>query len=388
MTDETSRRDLMKLACAAAGAAALPGSEAPAADATTKKNDTPPELPPTVVRYLERLYDEKRRAHAFRADYPGGFHRWQSDARPALRRLVGLDTIAASVGRHRPKVELEPIQEKGDYTIRKGQLQTEPDVTIPFWLLKPPGKGPFPLAVLPHGHNRRGYDVYAGVYPTDADRRRALAEDRDVAVQAVKQGFLAVAPATRGIGADGVPDVWQRHGGRDCRSQLMHCLLADRTPTGERVWDMQKIIDWATTRPDVDAKHILIMGNSGGGMVTLYAAACDERVTIAVPSCSFCTFVSDGGRIYHCDCNMVPGILRSFDLSDVAGLIALRRLLIVNGRTDALFAPQDVTRAANHVRAIYDAAGCPSHFEHRWGHAGHRFYKDLMWPFILESLKG
>jgi dienelactone hydrolase len=382
------RRDLIKWSGLAAVIGAMTQRGSAATRRVTHKRAEQAKLPDRVVQYLRRLYAEGSRAHAFRDGYPGGFDQWQKASRPVLRRLIGLDTIAMLAGNHKPTVQLDASQDLGEFTRRRGVIDTEPDVRIPFWLLKPKGRGPFPLAVLPHGHNSRGLDIYAGVYHSDVDRRRALAEDRDVAVQAVKRGFLAVAPATRGLAADGVPDVFKRHGERDCRSHVMHCLLAGRTAIGERVWDMQRIIDWAAALPDVDAKHVLMMGNSGGGMVTTYASACDERITIAVPSCSFSVLVSGEGRIYHCDCNMVPGLLAFGDLYDVAGLIAPRHLLTVNGRQDTLHSVADITRAAARVRAIYTAAGHPDRYEHRFGDAGHRFYKDLMWPFVMKALEG
>jgi hypothetical protein len=381
------RRGFIKWSGLAAVAGAVSSRASAGSTRTSRPSSKPARLPDRVVRYLDRIYAESNRRYAFRVDYPGGFRKWQADARPVLHRLLGLDNVAALARGHKPEVKLEAPQDQGDYTRQRGHIETEPDVPIPFWLLRPKGDGPFPLAMLPHGHDPRGHDTSAGVYHDDAHRRRTLSGDRDVAVQAVKRGFVAVAPATRGLATDGVPDVFRRHGERDCRSHVMHCLLAGRTAMGERVWDMQRIMDWALARPDVSAEHVLMMGNSGGGMVTLYASACDVRVTIAVPSCSFDVLVSREGRIYHCDCNIVPGILEFGDLYDVAGLIAPRHLLTVNGREDALHSVADITRAADRVRAIYNAAGCPDHFENRFGDQGHRFYKDIMWPFIEKAMQ-
>lgn len=341
-----------------------------------------------VAAYLKRLYDQSERQLAFREDYPGGLQKWQDDARAALRLKIGMDKIAASVGDHRPTVELGEPVDLGEYTRQRGVIETEPDVRIPFWLLKPKGNGPFPLGVFPHGHDRRGPDTTAGVYADEKHEEKSIAEDRDVAVQAVKLRFVAVAPAVRGLATDGVPDLHDRHGKRDCRSHVMHCLLAGRTATGERVWDMQRILDWALDLPEVDSSHVLMMGNSGGGMVTIFTAACDQRIGCAVPSCSFAPTVSQAGYIFHCDCNMVPGLIELGGLPGVAGLIAPRHLLAVNGRRDTLFSEEAVERAAATVRGIYNASGCPERFEHRWGSEGHRFYEDLMWPFVLEALQG
>ncbi len=277
-------------------------------------------------------------------------------------------------------------EDLGSYFRQRGEIETEPDVRIPFWLLTPKDSGPWPIGVFPHGHDRIGWHTTAGVYTNEAHREKSLAGDRDVAVQAVQRGFIAIAPATRGLSVDGVPDLDDRHGGRPCRSHVMHCFAAGRTAMGERVWDMQRILDWTVRREDVDSQHVLMMGNSGGGMVTLFTSACDDRITIAVPSCSFAPTVSKDGYIFHCDCNMVPGLMDVGGLTGVAGLIAPRRLLAVNGRTDRLFSSGAIERAIRETAAIYQAADVPDHFQHRWGPAGHRFYSDRMWPFILDTV--
>ena len=105
-------------------------------------------------------------------------------------------------------------------------------------------------------------------------------------------------------------------------------MLAGRTVIAERTWDLQCLIDWAATQPEIDKSTILMMGNSGGGVATLYAAACEERIGITVASCSFCGLVGQNGTIHHCDCNAVPGIMRFGEFHDIAGLIAPRHLLI------------------------------------------------------------
>jgi hypothetical protein len=339
-----------------------------------------------VLGYLSRLYDENVRQFACRASSPEEVEAWQSEARPALRALIGLDRIQASVGAHCVTAELGEAEDMGTYTRQLGALHSEPHVSIPFWLLKPKGAGPYPLGIFPHGHENRGMDTHVGIYHDEAKRCKIEREDRHVAVQAVREGYVAIAPTTRGFAPASVPDIAARHGDRDCRSQLIHCLLAGRTAIGERVWDLSRLIDWATALPEVDGGRILMMGNSGGGVATLYAAACDMRVTVAVPSCSFCSLVGRNGVVHHCDCNAVPGILGWGGFHDVAGLIAPRHLLVVNGEEDGLFPLAEVDRAVAGVRRIYAAAGVHRRFAHRYGQGGHRFYADLMWPFIRDAM--
>ncbi len=88
-------------------------------------------------------------------------------------------------------------------------------------------------------------------------------------------------------------------------------------------------IDWATDNLPIDKERIAITGNSNVGTVSLFAAACDESISVAVPSCYFCTFEGSIGTIRHCDYNYVPGILRLAEMYEVAGLIAPRPLCVI-----------------------------------------------------------
>jgi dienelactone hydrolase len=339
-----------------------------------------------ILRYLDRINDCDRHGAAGRATDRQGFEEWQREARPRLHRLIGLDAIAHTTKGHSIQLRLEEPQELADYTRQRGHIETEPEVDIPFWLLRPEGDGPHPLGIFPHGHSDLGMDSYAGTIQDGELAVRNKREDREVAVQAVRRGFVAIAPNTRGFKPTAIPDLTGRHGNRDCRSQLIHCLLAGRTPVGERVWDMMRIIDWAKTQPYIDPERILMMGNSGGGVVTIYTSACDTRVAVAVPSCSFCPYVGRNGIVHHCDCNVVPGILSLGDIHDVAGLIAPRHLCIVNGLKDKLFPTAEVDRAVQALSKIYRTADAPGRFVHRYGDGGHRFYEHLMWPFVESAL--
>ncbi len=342
---------------------------------------------PRIHRHLGRLYADDMREFAFAGETVSDVQSWQNHARPQLRRLLGLERMESELEGHVPGVELGEAEQLERFTRRLGRIETEPGWPVEFWMLRPHGDGPFPLAVMPHGHEARGHDTYAGVHRDNETRLRRIEElDADVAVQAAERGYLALAVNTRGFADNCIPDLNERHDGRDCHSELIHALLAGRTAIGERVWDLERVIDWAVERPEVDASRIVMTGNSGGGMATSYAAACDTRITAAVPSCSFATYVGQNGIAHHCDCNTVPGIYRFGEFSDVAGLTAPRHLLIVNGREDTLFPPGEVERAVEGVRAIYQTAGVPERFEHRWGDEGHRFYAGLMWPWIEEAL--
>ena len=306
---------------------------------------------------------------------------WRECARPVLKDLLGLDRIQPWTGPDEQRVTLGEPEDLDTYTRADGRIWTEPDIQVPFWYLRPKGPGPFPVAVLPHGHDQIGRNTYAGIARDQQHADKIRREDRDVAVQAVEKGFVAIAPAVRGFGELGLPASLGR-ADSTCVSLWHHQLLRGRVLTGARVWDVMRILDWALDLPETDQDRVLVMGNSGGGMVTSFAAACDPRITVAVASCSFCSLVGVQGQMHHHPCNIIPGMSRFGEFWDVHGLIAPRWLLLVHGQNDPLFPIEEVERSVEQVRRIYAISNADDRFDHRWGSAGHRFYKDLMWPFI------
>ena len=74
-------------------------------------------------------------------------------------------------------------------------------------------------------------------------------------------------------------------------------------------------------------------------------------------------------------------------MSDIGAMAAPRYLLSVHGRKDGLHNHPDVEAAMARVRTIYTAAGAKGRFRFQWGEAGHKFYPDIMWPFIESALK-
>ncbi|MEO6246680.1 MAG: hypothetical protein ABIQ12_14735 [Opitutaceae bacterium] len=380
-------------ASASAAAAAQPRGDgdtgAPATTQPVRKRNGTEKQAENVQRYMARIFDPKKYEHACNATNPAEFKAWQTSARAALNELLRIPTIRADAGGFQPRAVMQPaIDDLGAFTRQEGRLETEPDVAIHFWILQPKGKGPFPVALVSNGHGpSRGA---AGIYASEESKQHTLAEDRDVGVQAATRGFIAIVPSTRGIGQDpeafALLDLDGRNGGKDCVAHNWHAIAAGRTMMGERVWDIMKFIDWALALPESDRKTVFMTGNSGGGMLTTYAAAIDERISIASPSSSFDDFFAPAGNLTHCQCNHFPGMVRFGQFWDFAGLIAPRPLLTVTGIKDPAHPVAEIRHAAGEMKRIYTAAGVPDHYEHAFGPAGHRFYKDLMWEFVSKTL--
>ena len=308
--------------------------------------------------HFKNLYDTVPRAFEFGANTREELLAWQANFRPKLREILGLDNMESDLEGYVPKAEQLEVLDMDNHFRERWYLWVEPTVPLPFYLLRPKDiAGKVPLILAPHGHNHP--HLYAGIAHTAAEEEHMLEGERDIARQAaVEEGYIAIAPTTRAFGETRTEGDKRDNNTHSCRHQLVHSILVGRTPIGERVWDMSRLIDWAIADLPIDAERIAITGNSGGGTVSLFAAACETRITVAVPSCYFCTFEGSIGMIRHCECNYVPGVMRLGEMYDVAGLIAPRPFCAIAGRGDGIFPIDHVEFAYERLKTIYDSRWC------------------------------
>ncbi|CAG7597458.1 hypothetical protein PAESOLCIP111_00148 [Paenibacillus solanacearum] len=319
----------------------------------------------------------------------GDWKRWQQSFRERLAELTGL----ASLREYTRDLPLSPrttetVRFPG-YRREKTYITTEPGVEIPFYLLIPEnGTGPFPLVLTPHGHGKRGKETYVGNYSSDSEREQAEAGERDVALQAVMEGYAVIAMDVRGFWEMSRDEEFSTKKAGSCDELQKRAFMYGRTLIGERVHDMGRLIDYASAHPDIDTSRMVITGNSGGGTVSFFTAALDERISVCVPSSCFCTYPGSVMKVPHCHCNFIPGIMKLGDMYDIAGLIAPRPLLFVHGILDQDFPIEHTREAFAHARIIYEAidrklTDCCELYE---GNGGHRYYKERVWPFVRQHL--
>lgn len=319
----------------------------------------------------------KALAPAMRYDGTSDFAVWQKNARAHLASLMGLDKITPAAD------DLFSIEhEKGfdTFTEYRFIFQSEKGYFVPCTLWVPKGKaGKIPAVICLQGHSK-GFHISLGrpIYP--GDEKSIGGGDRDFAVQIVREGYCALAIEQRGFGECGGDEK-----GPGCQVPAMSALLYGRTLIGERVFDISRAIDVVTEHFDfVDADKIACMGNSGGGTATIYASAIDERIKVSMPSCALCTYKDSIGAMKHCVCNYIPNIALDFDMGDLCGLIAPRKLIAVSGAEDKIFPHDGVSESIEVASLYYRAAGVPDGYRWIEGPEGHRFYAALAWPVFHE----
>ena len=275
-------------------------------------------------------------------------------------------------------------EETKDYLLEKIVFRSEPYTNVPCYLLKPKRiRYPAPAMICLQGHTSGMHISFVKVkYEHD---KAAISGDRDFALQAVENGFIALAIEQRSFG-ERKEQVQKRVSPHGYHDAVMHSLMLGKTLQGERVWDVMRGVDLLMEMDEVEKKYIACMGNSGGGTTTFYAACMDTRISGAIVSCSFCTYADSIMKIYHCADNYIPGVLKVAEMYDLTGCIAPRPFLIVAGKKDEIFPIHGVEKAYKRAKRIYRAAGAPRNIKLVVGDDGHRFYRDPSWRFSKEML--
>ncbi|MEO7653258.1 MAG: acetylxylan esterase, partial [Bryobacteraceae bacterium] len=197
-------------------------------------------------------------------------------------------------------------------------LTTEPGIDVPALLLKPAiatGRLPAVLYLNPAGKSADagpGGDVEA----------------------LVRSGHIVLAPDLRGFGTapagrvrtSGYTSSWQT---------AMRAMLVGKTIAGMQVTDALLCFEYLAQRLDVDASRISVFGKGNGGVVALYVAALQPRIVkVAAEGAVFSYMAIARARVHEGLIDIiVPGVLKDFDLPDLAAAIAPRPVWLIEPRT-------------------------------------------------------
>jgi len=311
---------------------------------------------------------------------PGcNFPAWRSRIIAKLNDLIGLRPERVPLN-----IQIQSETETDQFLEKRFIFTVEEKADVPAHLLIPKtGSAPFPVVICLQGHSS-GMHVSLGRTKHPGDKA-SMNSELDFAVQAVREGYAALVIEQRCFGErKDIREPVNRYLNDNCHHAAMNALLLGRTLIGERVWDVSRAIDGLGNFPEIDTRRIGIMGHSGGGMTAFFAACLEPRISIAMPSGYICSYIWSITQIDHCACNYIPGLLNYFDISDLAGAIAPRPLVVVAGYEDPIFPFEGVQAAFSAIQEIYEAAGATDNCRLEVGENGHRFYASLAWPAFRE----
>jgi cephalosporin-C deacetylase-like acetyl esterase len=308
---------------------------------------------------------------------------WQKRVRRKLSELLGRFPSARAA--LQPRV-LEKQRFTG-YSREKIVFQSRSNLSVFGYLLIPERiSSPIPAVVCVPGHGR-GCDDIVGIAENGQQREARGGYAKDFALQVVEHGYAAFAIEQLGFGCRR-DDAARRKGtgASSCQPAAGAALLFGQTMIGWRVWDVMRAIDYLLTRREVDSSRVASMGISGGGTVSLFSGALDERIKVSVVSGYFNTFRDSILSLSHCIDNYVPGILNYIEMYDIAGLVAPRGLFVESGARDPIFPIRGSRTAVKKAEAIYSTFGAPDRFGHEIFDDEHVFYGKGAFEFLKKML--
>lgn len=296
--------------------------------------------------------------------------------RPELRRrfldMLGLDplpprtdlkaTITGTVDRDGVKIELLHFQSKPGLYVTGNLYRTDRDG----------GRKPAILYVC--GHSGRGRNGNKTAF-------------QDHGMWFARHGYVCLVVDTLQLG-----EVAGKHHGT---YNLDRFWWQSRgyTPAGVECWNGIRAIDYLVSRPDVDPEKIGVTGISGGGATTVWVAAADERVKVAVPVSGMSdleSYVTNRVVNGHCDCMFAYNLYR-WEWTTILALFAPKPLLFANSDADPIFPMDGNRRIVARLKRCYEMLGAAGGVDEYVSRGGHDYRPDLrqaVYQFFETHLKG
>lgn len=243
------------------------------------------------------------------------------------------------------------------------------------------GSGPFPAVLLSAGHSPGG-----------------KSEQYEFAATLARHGFVALAwdPVGQGerlqhfdaeLGASKVGRPTGEHGHDSAQVML----------TGDHVsryfvWDAMRGLDYLSSREDVDRSRLGAFGCSGGGTVTAYLAALDDRVAAAASACYMTTFERLLATVGPQDGEQsIPGfVAQGLDFADWVAAAAPRPYAIVS-TTEDMFPFEGARETFEEAKRFYGLLNAADRLQWITGPGGHGALQPILpdiVTFFVKALKG
>jgi len=276
-----------------------------------------------LLRECQKCFDARRAAVA-KLETPEAFLERQKNLCAWWMETNGL---APGPDRTPLKPRVVGTLECDGYRIEKVLYESRPNHHITANLYVPTaGKPPFPGVLVPCGHSANG--KAAEPYQSISALLAAYGMV-SLCYDPIGQGERFQTPA----GPKGKPVVGGtvEHTLVDIGARLVGWSAATY-----RIWDGLRSIDYLVSRPEVDSKRIGCTGNSGGGTMTSYLMATDDRIWAAAPSCYLTTLERLFNTIGPQDGeqNITGQVAAGLDHADYLNLRAPKPTLMLTGSHD------------------------------------------------------
>jgi cephalosporin-C deacetylase-like acetyl esterase len=159
-----------------------------------------------------------------------------------------------------------------------------------------------------------------------------------------------------------------------------------------RIWDGMRALDYLESRPEIDPKRLGCTGNSGGGTLTSYLMALDDRIQCAAVSCYLTSFERLLGTIGPQDAeqNVFGQIAAGIDHGDYILMRAPKPTLICSATKDFfdIQGTWDTFRAAKRVYSKLGFSERVDLIENLDEHGFHKPQREAMVRWMRRWLAG
>ncbi|HSB14467.1 MAG TPA: alpha/beta hydrolase family protein [Bryobacteraceae bacterium] len=339
--------------------------------------------PQSLTTYLHGLADQQlaqRRAEIENIKTPEQLEQRRAKVRSTLLKLIG------GLPAERTPLNLKRIGrlDRGDYRVEKVIYESLPGFYVTASLYIPQsGQPPYPAVIQPLGHSMNA--KAGGIY-------------QSLSIGLAKYGFVVltydpIGQGERRIFWDG--DIENsKVGGPTAEHSMVgrQSLLAGESVARYRIWDGMRGIDLLQSLPEVDPKRIGVSGCSGGGTLTAYIAALDDRVQAAAPACYISAWEEqlEGTGPQDAEQQFPDQLRLGLNHGDFAIALAPKPYLICN-TTEDFFPLDGGTRTYEELKRIYALLGAGEKIARYIGPGGHGMNRDTreaIYAWMKRWLKG
>jgi alpha-beta hydrolase superfamily lysophospholipase len=224
-----------------------------------------------------------------------------------------------------------------------------------------------------------GYYVTGAIYIPDGLRKKAPAIFyacghsvegfraniyQHIIINLVKKGFVVLTIDPMGQGER--YEYWDKEANRPTFPVPDHehsyagaqCLVTGYSVASHFIMDVIRGLDYMVTRPEIDPGRIGMTGRSGGGNLTAYVGAIDDRILAAAPEC----YITDYEHLFKsigpqcAEQNLYRFFQEDLNHADFIVARAPKPTLII-GTTRDFFSIQGTLKSFTESKRIYDMLG-------------------------------
>ena len=308
-----------------------------------KAEDQPRKM---LYRYLEaecgKKFDERRKAVAALATPEDVMKRQE------MLRAKFIEALGGFPDRTPLNPRVTGTAQGDGFKVEKVIYESRPDHHITANLYIPSGQGPFPGVLVPCGHSENGKAVETYQRACILMAKNGLAV---LCYDPIGQGERKQLLNEKGEAA--IKGSTTEH-----TMVEVGALLVGWSTATFRIWDGIRSLDYLASRPEVDPKKLGCTGNSGGGTMTAYLMALDERIVAAAPPCYITTperlFATIGPQ--DGEQNITGQVAFGMEHTDYVTMRAPRATLICIGSQD-YFDAQGAWTTFREAKRIYGMLG-------------------------------